>query len=93
LAQKSRRFPAIASTLFNALPHSSTLPVRDVPITQQNNRQDAGVERLQSQFWGMTPTPLANASPGRKRGVPGKEMIAIPARATQRGGAQSRKRL
>ena len=42
---------------------------------------------------GMTPTPLANASPGRKRGVPGKETIAIPARATQRGGAQSRKRL
>jgi hypothetical protein len=40
----------------------------------------------------MTPTPLANASPGGKRGVPGKETIAIPERATQRGGAQSRKK-
>ena len=48
-----------------------------------------GVVRKEQEM-GMTPTPLANASPGGKRGVPGKETIAIPERAKWRGGVQSR---
>jgi len=39
------------------LQHHSTLPVRDVQITWQNHRQEAGVARLKSEFWGMTLTP------------------------------------
>ena len=33
------------------------------------------------QEWGMTLTPLANASPGGNQSVQGNEMGAIPARA------------
>ena len=44
--------------------------------------------------WGMTLTPLANASPGGKRSVPGNETGAIPTRVPRRrGGAHNRKRL
>ena len=41
--------------------------------------------------WGMTLTPLAKASPGGNRGVPGNETGAIPARVPDGGrGAQQK---
>ncbi len=52
----------------------------------------AGHDREKEEM-GMTPTPLANASPGGKRGVPGNETSAPGARDPARTGRKARKRL
>ena|SRR5438045_5450105 len=56
-AQKSCHFPVMASTLFNALQHTSTFPIRAGQITGKHHRQVARAERVKTKFWGMTPTP------------------------------------